>query len=141
MWRTYSAERRSGNYHVGESERGGKFEARRGVETNFWKDMIDGGSTVTRITTESGNDARALVRTLLKNKPISTRLQEELHSGKSIVQTDAGTEIREEMRRLGHRPRVEHEYEMTELRDAQRAREYIFHIPNKIHRIYVTPTN
>jgi hypothetical protein len=111
------------------------------LKQNFWKDMIDGGSTVTRIATESGDDARALVRTLLKNKPISTRLQEELHSGKSLVQTDAGAEIREEMRRLEHRLRVEHEYEMAELRDAQRAREHIFYIPTKINHIYVNSTN
>src|SRR3984885_8811282 len=94
----------------------------------FWKDMIDSGLTVTRITIETRDDAHTLVKSLLKNKPISTRLQEELHSGKSLVQTEAGTEVREEMKRLEQNLKAEHEAEMTELKKAQRDRENPFSI-------------
>lgn len=88
----------------------------------FWREMIDGGSTVTRIATETRNDARALVKSLLKNRPISTRLQEELHSGKTLVQTEAGTTIRAELRMLELKLKAEHQDEMGELRRAQRDR-------------------
>ncbi|KAH9205376.1 P-loop containing nucleoside triphosphate hydrolase protein [Leptodontidium sp. 2 PMI_412] len=76
----------------------------------------------TIITTETGHDARALVKSLLKNKPISTRLQEELHSGKTLVQTEAGVEIREEIAKLERKLKAEHEIEMRELEVAQRDR-------------------
>ena len=89
----------------------------------FWKDMIDGGLTVTRIATETGDDARVLVKSLLKNKPISTRLQEELHSGMTLVQTEASAEIREEIAKLEQKLKEEHENDMMELKAAQRARE------------------
>jgi len=93
------------------------------LKQDFWKDMIDNGSTVARITTEAGGDARALVKSLLKNKPVSTQLQEELHSGKTLVQTEAGTEIREEIARLERKLKAEHEFEMAELKRAQRESE------------------
>jgi hypothetical protein len=82
----------------------------------------------TRITTETRDDAHTLVKSLLKNKPILTRLQEDLHSSKSLVQTEAGTEVREEMKRLEQNLKAEHEAEMTELKKAQRDRENPFSI-------------
>lgn len=108
------------------AEEGSRREAE--LKQVFWKDMIDGGSTVTRITTETGHDARALVKSLLKNKPISTRLQEELHSGKTLVQTEAGSEIREEIAKLERKLKAEHEIEMRELQVAQRDRENRFSV-------------
>jgi hypothetical protein len=93
------------------------------LKQSFWKDMIDGGSTAARIMTETGGDAHGLVKSLLKNKPTSTRLQEELHSGKSLVQTEAGAEIREEIAQLERKLRAEYKSEMTELKAAQRDRE------------------
>jgi len=92
------------------------------LKQDFWKDMIDGGATVKRIATATGNDARALVKSLLKNRPISTRLQEELHSGKTLVQTDAGTAIREELEKLEQKLKAEREFEKRELEAAQRDR-------------------
>jgi protein-arginine kinase activator protein McsA len=64
----------------------------------------------------------------LKNKPISTRLQEELHSGKTLVQTEAGVEIREEIAKLEWKLKAEHETEMRELQVAQRDRENRFSV-------------
>ncbi|OBT73212.1 hypothetical protein VF21_08693 [Pseudogymnoascus sp. 05NY08] len=104
-----------------------KVEMRQGMERelelqkNFWKDMINEGSTVARIMTETGGEARELVTSLLKNKPLSTKLQEELQSGKTLVQTEAGTEIRAEMIRLMLKLRKDHEADIAELKLAQQA--------------------
>jgi hypothetical protein len=92
----------------------------------FWKDMIGRGSTVARIRTETGNDALALVKSLLKNQPVSTRLQEELHSGKPLDQTEAGAEIRVQILKLMRKWKAEHEFEMAELMAAQRKSENVF---------------
>ena len=89
------------------------------LEQTYWKDLIDGGATVARITTQSGNEAQSLVKSLLKNTPTSTRLQEELNSGLSLVQTAAGIEIREEMAKLEQKLKAEHQVEIEELRIAQ----------------------
>ena len=50
------------------------------------------------------------------------RLQEELHSGKSLVQTEAGTEIREELARLEAKLRAKHAMDISDLKLAQEAR-------------------
>jgi len=89
----------------------------------FWKDMIDCGSTIARIATQSVDDATALVRSMLKNKPTSTQLQDELQNGKSLIQTAAGMEIREEIANLERRLKAEHDEALTELRQAQQSRE------------------
>jgi hypothetical protein len=88
----------------------------------FWKEMVDCGSTVRRILTEKGDDARALVKSMLTNRPIETRLQQELHSGKALIQTDAGIEIREELEKLEQKLKEEHRLEMKELKEAQKQR-------------------
>ena len=79
-----------------------------------------------RITTQSGDEARSLVKSMLKNKPTTTRLQEELHSGLSLVQTAAGIEIKVEMAKLEQRLRDEHKKELDDLKEAQRDRENRF---------------
>ncbi|PMD53669.1 uncharacterized protein K444DRAFT_571192 [Hyaloscypha bicolor E] len=89
------------------------------LEQTYWKDLIDGGATVARITTQSGNEAQSLVKSLLKNTPTSTRLQDELNSGLTLVQTAAGIEIREEMAKLEQKLKAEHQVEIEELRIAQ----------------------
>lgn len=66
----------------------------------FWKEMIASGSTVRRILTERGDDAVRLVKSMMTNRPTSTRLQEELHNGKTLIQTEAGIEIRGELAKL-----------------------------------------
>lgn len=96
------------------------------LKTLFWKDMIDGGAKVRRIRTESGKDARSIVKALLKKTPVTTQLQEELHSGKTLVQTEAGMEIKEEMAKLEQKLRAEQKIEIEELKRAERARECQF---------------
>lgn len=60
--------------------------------TNFWKDMIAEGSTLDRVS-----DCRQypikLVEKLLNNKKMVLKLQEELSSGKTLIQTEAGADI------------------------------------------------
>ncbi|KFZ01994.1 hypothetical protein V501_09696 [Pseudogymnoascus sp. VKM F-4519 (FW-2642)] len=106
-----------------------KVDMRQGMERelelqkNFWKDMINEGSTVARIMTETGGEARELVLSLLNNQPLSTKLQEELQSGTALVQTEAGTEIRAEMIKLILKLRNAHEADIADLKLAQQARE------------------
>lgn len=105
-------------------EEGSRREA--DLKQNFWKDMIDNGSTVSRIMTETGDDAYRLVKSMLKNRPVSTRLQDELHSGMSLIQTEAGTEIREEIAKIEQKLKAEYEESMEELKEAQRRSENPF---------------
>lgn len=91
------------------------------LQRDFWRDMINDGSTVARLLTKNGDEARNLVRSLLKNKPLSTRLQEELRSGKTLVQTEAGTEIWEELAKQESKLRKEHEAEIAELKLAKQS--------------------
>lgn len=98
----------------------------RELKQSFWKDMIACGSEVKRVATENGDDASILVKSMLKNRPLSTRLQDELHSGKSLIQTEAGIEIREELQKLEQKLKHEHQLEMLELRVAQDQRESFF---------------
>ena len=93
------------------------------LKTVFWKDMIAGGSRVERIMTDTKDDAYKVVKSLLRNKPMSTRLQQELHDGKALSQTDAGAEIRQEFARLEQRLRSEFEDSNREMREAIRNRE------------------
>ena len=89
------------------------------LEQTFWKSMIDGGATTSKIKTQSAAEARSLVRSMMKNTPRSTRLQEELSSGLTLVQTAAGIEIKEEIAKLEQKLRAEHDAEMQELKAAQ----------------------
>ncbi|KFZ02161.1 hypothetical protein V500_00399 [Pseudogymnoascus sp. VKM F-4518 (FW-2643)] len=93
------------------------------LATTMWenKDMIDDGSTVARIMSETGGEARELVISLLKNKPLSTKLQEELRSGKTLVQTEAGTEIKAVIVELVQKLRKDYEADIADRRRAQQS--------------------
>jgi len=106
-------------------EEGSRREA--DLRQNFWNDLISGGATIARITTQSGVEAQKLVRSLLCNIPKPTRIQEELHRGLNLNQTAAGIELRDEMIKLEQKLKAEHEMDMRELRAAQESREYTFY--------------
>ena len=89
------------------------------LKQTFWKSMIDGGATTSNSKTQSAAEAQSLVRSMMKNTPRSTRLQEELSSGLTLVQTAAGIEIREEIAKLEQKLKAEHDAEIQELRAAQ----------------------
>lgn len=92
------------------------------LKQKFWKEMIEYGSTIRRIMTGRADDARALVKSMLNNRPASTRLQEELRDGKTLIQTEAGIEIRDELARLEQKLKEEHRLELKELKKAQKQR-------------------
>lgn len=92
------------------------------LKQKFWKEMIEYGSTVRRIMTGRADDARALVKSMLNNRPTSTRLQEELRDGKTLIQTEVGIEIRDELARLEQKLKEEHRLELKELKKAQKQR-------------------
>lgn len=112
----------------------GKVDKTQGLErelqlrNEFWKDMICDGSTVARITTETGNEAYELVISLLKNKPLATKLQEELQSGKTLAQTEAGAEIREEILNMVQELKKTYEADIAELKLAQQSRKSYLYI-------------
>ncbi|KFX88791.1 hypothetical protein V490_07401 [Pseudogymnoascus sp. VKM F-3557] len=93
------------------------------LQQTFWKDMISDGSTVARVLTKSSGDAREIVKSLLNNEPLSTRLQEELNSGKSLIQTEAGTEIGVELAKQEYKLRKEYEAERAEWELALQSRD------------------
>jgi hypothetical protein len=70
------------------------------LKQTFWKSMIDGGATTSNIKTQSAAEAQSLVRSMMKNTPRSTRLQKELSSGLTLVQTAAGIESERRLRNL-----------------------------------------
>lgn len=67
------------------------------LKATFWKSMVDGGSRTARLPTNTTADATAIVRMLLNNRPTATRLQEQLHAGMKLPETDAAAEIRQEL--------------------------------------------
>lgn len=80
----------------------------------FWKDMLDAGSKYTRLEHDTRDDATKIVKSLLNNKPISTRLQDELHNGKAVSETEAGSQIRHELQEMESKLKAE-------LEDARKA--------------------
>jgi hypothetical protein len=66
------------------------------LKTEFWKDMVDKGSTVERIY-KRPKWAKNLVRKLLNNEPMVTRFQEQIIAGKALAETDAGAELAKEL--------------------------------------------
>ncbi|KAF2210299.1 hypothetical protein CERZMDRAFT_91209 [Cercospora zeae-maydis SCOH1-5] len=97
-------------------------QRKKELEHNFWKDLLDEGAKIARVTNQSGEEARSLVRAVMKNRPTSTVLQDELHNGLSLAQTEAGREIKLEIAKLERKLRAEHKEELNELKAAQRNR-------------------
>lgn len=80
--------------------------------TGFWGTMISSGAFVRRH--DRGIDsARDVVRSMLVNEPTRIKLQEELSSGKDLIQTDAGNFINEEILKL----KKKHEEELDVLKE------------------------
>lgn len=102
------------------------------LRDNFWKDMISKGSKVARISTVPV-DAVQLVQTLLKNKTMILRIQEELSSGKSLIETEAGTAVQEEIQKLTTQHKKEVVEIMAEMRDAVKARKSLNSHPYTRH--------
>lgn len=65
----------------------------------FWKDMLAKDSTMERIYKQPGF-AKTLVRKVLSNDRMVTRLQEQMGAGKQLRDTDAGAEMTKELGEL-----------------------------------------
>ncbi len=65
----------------------------------FWNMMITSGSKVKRHDS-SPESAQNLILDLLDNEPTTIKLQDEIASGKALIDTDAGASINEEILRL-----------------------------------------
>ncbi|KAF8853213.1 hypothetical protein BDZ45DRAFT_598912 [Acephala macrosclerotiorum] len=65
----------------------------------FWSTMVSSGSLVKRHD-GSRESAEALVLDMLDNVPMTIKLQEEIASGKALIDTDAGASINEEILRM-----------------------------------------
>jgi hypothetical protein len=74
-------------------------ERERELAENYWKEMIENGSKIARISSNP-NDARRLVETFLNKKTFVAQLQQELKSGKTLIQTEAGAALRDEIEKI-----------------------------------------
>lgn len=91
------------------------------LKREFWNDMIAKGSTVARVSTDP-LDAIKPVERFLGKETMVLRLQEELSSGKTLIQTEAGAAIQEDIERLSVQYAKNLEAAKEEMRQAQRTR-------------------
>lgn len=82
------------------------------LHQGFWAAMISSGSSIRRH--DRGLDsARDVVRSMLVNKPTTIKLQDEIVSGKTLIETDAGVCINEEIMNL----QKQHEEDLNVLKE------------------------
>jgi hypothetical protein len=94
------------------------------LKSKFWKDMIDQGSVTKRIHANTNEVARTLVKSLLRNEPTVMQLQQELHEGKALSETLAGTAIGEEIAKMERKLKEELREKMREIEEAHQRRMY-----------------
>jgi hypothetical protein len=90
------------------------------LRNNYWKDMIDQGSTVQRVS--SNQDAINLVKSFLGKTTAVLQLQDELAKGRKLVNTGAGAAIQEDFERLRLQYRKDLEEAKEEIKAAQKLR-------------------
>jgi hypothetical protein len=78
----------------------------------FWSTMLANGSSIVRYdgTAQCAND---LVLSMVKNSPMLIKLQREMAAGKSLIDTEAGASINEEILKL----QKKHKEELDELKE------------------------
>jgi hypothetical protein len=91
------------------------------LKKEFWRDMILMGSTVARVPNDP-IDAIKLVERFLDKKTMVLRLQQELSGGKTLIQTEAGAVIHEDIERLLLQYANDLEATKKEMREAQKTR-------------------
>jgi len=87
----------------------------------FWKPMIDNGSIVRRVSTNP-EDAKRLVKSFLNKETMVLKLQEELSSGKTLLQTDAGLALKDEIDKITKRYAKDLAGAKEEMKQAYRTR-------------------
>jgi len=78
------------------AEEGARRERELYEQGGFWASMIANGSTVKRHDGTPEN-AKELVLSIVDNAPMMIKLQQEIASGKALIDTDTGTSIKEEI--------------------------------------------
>ncbi|TVY15502.1 hypothetical protein LARI1_G005745, partial [Lachnellula arida] len=78
----------------------------------FWRTMIASGSSIRRHD-RGIQSAQEVIRSMLVNKPTTIKLQDEIVSGKTLVETDAGASINEEILKM----KKKHEEDLDVLKD------------------------
>lgn len=91
------------------------------LKKEYWKDMIDQGSTVHRIS-DDPQDAIKLVKSFLGGTTTILQLQDELRRGRTLGQTEAGAAIQEDIERLRLQYVKDLQEAKEEMRAAQRTR-------------------
>jgi len=91
------------------------------LKKEFWRDMILMGSTVARVPNDP-IDAIKLVERFLDKETMVLRLQQELSDGKTLIQTEAGAVIHEDIERLLLQYANDLEAAKKEMREAQKTR-------------------
>lgn len=91
------------------------------LKKEFWRDMILMGSTVARVPNDP-IDAIKLVERFLDKETMVLRLQQELSGGKTLIQTEAGAVIHEDIERLLLQYANDLEAAKKEMREAQKTR-------------------
>lgn len=90
----------------------GSAQERKLQGPGFWGTMIASGSSIRRH--DRGIDsARDVVRSMLVNEPTTIKLQDEIVSGKTLIETDAGVFINEEILKL----QKQYEEELKDLKE------------------------
>lgn len=86
------------------------------LKKEYWKDMIDQGSTVHRISNDP-QDAIKLVKSFLGGTTTVLQLQDELRRGRTLGQTEAGAAIQEDIEKL----RLQYAKDLQEAKEEMRA--------------------
>lgn len=91
------------------------------LKKEYWKDMINRGSTVHRISNDP-QDAIKLVKSFLGGTATVLQLQDELSKGRTLGQTEAGAAIQEDIKKLHLQYAKDLQEAKEEMRAAQRTR-------------------
>lgn len=91
------------------------------LKNDFWRDMIAVGSTVAKVSNRP-LDSTKLVKRFLDQSTMVLKLQEELSSGKALMQTEAGAAINEDIEKIRLQYGRDLENKMQEMREAQETR-------------------
>jgi cytochrome c556 len=91
------------------------------LKKEYWKDMINRGSTVHRISKDP-QDAIKLVKSFLGGTTTVLQLQDELNKGRTLGETEAGAAIQEDIEKLRLQYTKDLQEAKEEMRAAQRTR-------------------
>lgn len=87
----------------------------RELRRNFWASLLADRSYMTRNDRDNIDSARYVVCHLLDNKPTTIKMQDEMISSKTLIQTDAGNFINQEILKLTNKYEEQRQILMKEM--------------------------